>query len=100
MKFTRADARELIKNMPDVDVRTLCEDLYADLLNRHAEAEQDVEEVSRRIASKNVTHGNTTVNVSSSEMMQLSSAQMDEIVRKIQQKLIQQSRRTRPHGFT
>ena len=100
MKFTRQDARELIKNMPDVDVRTLCEDLYADLLNRHAEAEQDTEEVTRRIASKSVTHGNITVNVSAGRGMELSPDQVSEIVARIQAKLVQQARRTRPHGFS
>lgn len=100
MKFTRADAHELTKNMPDADIRTLCEDLYADLLNRHAEAEQDVEEVTRRIASKSVTRGNTTVNVSAGRGMELSPDQVSEIAAKIQAKLAQQARRTRPHGFS
>lgn len=97
MKFTRADAHELTKNMPDADIRLLCEDLYADLLNRQAETHEDASEVRRRI----MTHRNVTVNVSTSgEAMKLSQAQVDEIVRKIQEKLIQQARRTRPHGFS
>ncbi len=106
MRYTEADAAERLSVLSDADVRTLAAQLYADLLNRHAEAAEDAAEVKRRILSglgktRSVTHGNVTVDVSTpAGEMRLSPDQVSEIVRKIQERLIQQSRRTRPHGFS